>query len=80
MRLAREALEARTRPVHLYLAAPQKSLVKMSSRKKDNKEPAARRLAYQTYLEDLDDDLRRLLAVRKLDRLFIVSKASPFQR
>lgn len=28
------------------------------------KEPAARRLAFQTYLEDLDNDLRLLLAVR----------------
>ena len=37
----------------------------MSSKKKDNEEPAARRLAYQTYLEDLDEDLRRLLAVRR---------------
>jgi hypothetical protein len=36
----------------------------MSSKKKNNEELAARRLAYQTYLEDLDDDLRRLLVVR----------------
>jgi len=50
----------------------------MSSKKNDNKEPGARRLAYQTYLEDLDDDLRRLLAVRKSDRLFMASKTSPF--
>ena len=38
----------------------------MSSKKNDNEERAARRIAYQTYLKDLDDDLRRLLAVRML--------------
>jgi len=41
----------------------------MSSKKNDNEERAARRIAYQTYLKDLDDDLRRLLAVRRLYRL-----------
>lgn len=52
----------------------------MPSRKNDNEEPAVSRLAYQTYLEDLDDDLRRLLAVRRLDRLFVMSNVSPLQR
>src|SRR5260370_27561602 len=79
MRLAREALETRTRPVFSYSGVPRKFLVKMSSKKKGNEEPAARRLAYQTYLEDLDDDLHRLLVVRNLYRLFIASKVSSFQ-
>jgi hypothetical protein len=47
----------------------------MSSKKSNNEEPAARRRAYQTYLEDLDDDLHRLLAVRNLRSLIHCTKS-----
>jgi len=47
----------------------------MSSKKKDDEERAARRIAYQTYLEELDEDLRRLLAVRSLFSLSMVSQS-----
>ena len=45
----------------------------MSSTKNDNEERAARRIAYETYLKDLEDDLRRLLAVRILYCVSVVS-------
>ena len=52
---------------------PQKSLVKMPSKKNENEEQAARQIAYQTYLDDLDADLHRLLSVRRLYCLSMVS-------
>jgi len=51
----------------------------MSSKKTDNEESAAHQLAYETYLEDLNDDLRRLLAVRELYRLSMVSDGFPLR-